>query len=61
MEPPTAREVVARLKREGFEDLGFTGDHRKFRKDGRLVVVSGQLGEHLPRGTWAKIKRQAGW
>lgn len=36
MEPPTAREVIARLEREGWAFVGCTGDHRKFRKDGRL-------------------------
>ena len=61
MEPPTAREVIARLERDGWAQIGCTGDHRKFRKDGRLVVVPGRLGEHLKRGTWASGKQQAGW
>ena len=60
MEPPTAREVIARLEREGFEDLGCTGDHRKFRKDGRLVVVSGQLGDHAPRELGLKSSDRPG-
>ena len=29
MEPPTAREVIARLEREGWAFVGCTGDHRK--------------------------------
>lgn len=61
MEPPTAREVIARLEREGWARIGCTGDHRKYRKDGRLVVVSGQLGKHLKKGAWSEIKREAGW
>lgn len=61
MEPPTAREVIAHLEREGWTFVGCTGDHRKFRKDGRLVVVPGQLGEHLKKGTWSNVRQQAGW
>ena len=61
MEPPTAREVVARLEQSGFVYVGCRGDHRKYRKDGRPVIVPGKLGEHLPQGTWLSVKRQAGW
>lgn len=61
MEPPTTREVIARLERDGFERVGCTGDHRKYRKGNRTVTVSGNLGEHLPKGTWARVKQQAGW
>ena len=41
MEPPTAREVVARLEQSGFVYMGCRGDHRKYRKDGRTVIVPG--------------------
>ena len=41
MEPPTAREVVARLEQSGFVYVGCRGDHRKYRKDGRTVIVPG--------------------
>ena len=52
MEPPTAREVVARLEREGWAFVGCNG---------RLVVVPGQLGAHLKKGTWSSVRQQAGW
>ena len=61
MEPPTVREVIDRLKREGFQELRCVGDHRHFRKDGRTVTVSGKLSSHVRKGTWSEIKRQAGW
>lgn len=61
MEPPTAREVIARLERDGFKRVGCTGDHRKYRKGSRTVTVSAQLGDHLPWETWTSVKKQAGW
>lgn len=61
MEPPTAREVIARLKREGFLYVGCVGDHRKLVGQGRIVIVPGKLGSHLKPGTWSSVQKQAGW
>lgn len=61
MQPPTVREVIRRLKAEGWEPDRTRGDHRQFKKGGRLVTIAGKPSEHLDRGTWAAIKRTVGW
>lgn len=61
MEPPTVREVIVRLLKEGFVLAGCSGDHRKFVRGRRVVIVPGRPGSHLRKGTWASVKRQAGW
>ena len=61
MEPPTVREVIQRLEREGWCHVSTKGDHRKYGRDGSSVTVSGKLGDHVRKGTYASIKRQAGW
>lgn len=61
MQPPKVHEVIGRLKREGWEQTRMEGDHRIFQKDGKMVVVAGKSSEHLDRGTYGSIKRQAGW
>ena len=61
MEPPTVREVIKRLEAEGWCWTSCCGDHRKFKKNGRMVIVSGKLGEHVPQGTYKAICRLAGW
>lgn len=52
---------MARLRRKGFALVKCTGDHRKFVKDGMVVIVPGQPGKHLKPSTWKSIKIQAGW
>lgn len=61
MEPPTVREVTKRLRKEGWKLEGFRGDHRKFSKDGKVVIIPGKESDHLKTGTWAAVKRQIGW
>lgn len=61
MQPPKVREVIRRLQSEGWRLDRQNGDHRQFKKGGKLVTVSGKLSDHVKRGTWGKIKDQAGW
>ena len=61
MQPPRVRDVVSRLKSEGWEHVRTEGDHRIFQKSGRVAVVPGKLHDHLDRGTYGSIKRQASW
>jgi predicted RNA binding protein YcfA (HicA-like mRNA interferase family) len=56
----TAREVLARLRREGSEERPGKGSHLVFRKGGKRVVVSQHSGD-VPTGTLREICRQAGW
>ena len=56
------REVVRMLEKDGWRLVVTHGSHRQFKhptKPGRLTV-SGNLGDDMPKGTLASIKRQAG-
>jgi predicted RNA binding protein YcfA (HicA-like mRNA interferase family) len=55
------REVIRRLEREGWVLVSTEGSHRQFKhpaKAGR-VTVSGSLGDEMPKGTLASVRRQA--
>ena len=50
------------LERDGWVLVVTSGSHRQFKhpaKPGR-VTVSGNLGDDMPKGTLASVKRQAG-
>ena len=54
--------MIRRLNSEGWVLVGSEGSHRQFKhqtKAGR-VTVSGSLGDEMPKGTLASVKRQAG-
>jgi predicted RNA binding protein YcfA (HicA-like mRNA interferase family) len=56
------REVIRMLQDDGWRPVVTKGSHRQFKhptKPGR-VTVSGQLGDDMPKGTLASVKRQAG-
>jgi predicted RNA binding protein YcfA (HicA-like mRNA interferase family) len=56
------REVIRLLERDGWVLVVTRGSHRQFKhltKPGR-VTVSGNLGDEMPKGTFASVKRQAG-
>jgi len=56
------REVIRRLQAEGWVLVNTEGSHRQFKhpsKPGR-VTVSGSLGDDMPKGTLASVRRQAG-
>lgn len=61
MEPPTVREVTKRLRKEGWKLEGCRGDHWKYSKAGSVVIVPGKMSDRLKPGTWASIRRRAGW
>ena len=57
--PFTPREVAAKLKRAGFEEVRQTGSHLFLRHpDGRLTFVAMHRGD-IPPGTMRKILKQA--
>ena len=57
----TAREVISRLKAEGWTARSGKGSHLIFRKDGRQTVVSNHRGGDLATGTLHAICKQTGW
>ena len=58
--PRDSREIVKRLKAEGFELVSVRGSHHKFRKGGITVVVP-HPEKNLPAGTARSIARRVGW
>jgi predicted RNA binding protein YcfA (HicA-like mRNA interferase family) len=57
-----SREIIARLKAEGFELISARGSHHKFRNaiSGRTVIVIHPR-KDIPAGTVQSIYKQAGW
>ena len=55
-----SRDIVKRLKAEGFELVSVKGSHHKFRK-GAIVVVVPHPKKDLPVGTARSIARRVGW
>lgn len=57
--PLKVREVIKELEKAGWHQVRAKGDHRIFRHaDGRITVVSGQLGDDVRPGTYKAILRQ---
>ncbi len=56
----SCREIVKRLKAEGFELVSVKGSHHKFRK-GEITVVVPHPKKDLPLGTARSIAWRVGW
>ena len=57
------RDVLRRLRADGWVRVKAKGGHRQFKhpaKAGR-VTVSGKPSHTLPPGTLASLRKQAGW
>lgn len=54
------REVVKRLRKEGWEEESGKGSHVVFRKDGKTISVPTSRKE-LKLGTYHNIAKAAGW
>jgi predicted RNA binding protein YcfA (HicA-like mRNA interferase family) len=55
-----SRDIVMRLKAEGFELVSVRGSHHKFRK-GEITIIVPHPKKDLPVGTARAIAKQAGW
>ena len=57
-----SRKILARLRREGWQDAGSEGSHHKLRHPdtGKTIIVPHPK-KDLPTGTARKIAKQAGW
>ena len=56
------RVVIRLLEHDGWTLVVMRGSHHQYKhpaKPGR-VTVSGNLGDDMPKGTFASVKRQAG-
>jgi predicted RNA binding protein YcfA (HicA-like mRNA interferase family) len=59
----TSREVIKRLKDEGWYEVRQAGSHKQFKHDKKtgLVTVPIHGNKDIPKGTLASIFKQAGW
>jgi predicted RNA binding protein YcfA (HicA-like mRNA interferase family) len=55
----SSQEIIRVLKQHGFTLVSQRGSHKKFKKNGRIVIVPDPKKE-IPRGTFASILRQSG-
>ncbi len=55
-----SREIVRRLRSEGYELVSIRGSHHKFRKGDRTIIVPHPK-KDLPVGTARAIARAVGW
>jgi predicted RNA binding protein YcfA (HicA-like mRNA interferase family) len=57
-----SRDILTRLRADGFELVSVRGSHHKFvhRKDRRVVILTHPR-KDMPLGTVRAIYKQAGW
>jgi predicted RNA binding protein YcfA (HicA-like mRNA interferase family) len=55
----SSQEIIRVLKQHGFILVSQKGSHKKFKKNGRIVIVPDPKKE-IPRGTFVSILRQSG-
>lgn len=55
-----SRQIIKRLKKDGYELVTVRGSHHKYRKDDKIVIVPHPK-KDLPLGTARAIAKQAGW
>ena len=55
----SSNDIIRVLKKHGFILDSQRGSHKKFKKDGRIVIVPDPKKE-IPKGTFASIIRQSG-
>ncbi|HSO75256.1 MAG TPA: type II toxin-antitoxin system HicA family toxin [Blastocatellia bacterium] len=58
-----AKQVIKRLKSEGWYEVRHSGSHKQFKHDDKaaLITVPVHGAKDLPKGTLASIHKQAGW
>jgi predicted RNA binding protein YcfA (HicA-like mRNA interferase family) len=57
-----SRDIISRLRREGFELVSIRGSHQKFRHpETRRVVIVVHPDRDIAVGTVRAIYKQAGW
>lgn len=56
------RDLITRLKQDGWRQVRMKGSHRQFRHPEKpgTVTVAGKLNLEVPRGTLGNILKQAG-
>ncbi|MEK6303936.1 MAG: type II toxin-antitoxin system HicA family toxin [Acidobacteriota bacterium] len=59
----TAKQVIKRLKSEGWKEVRHSGSHKQFKHDDKpsLITVPVHGSKDLAKGTLASISKQAEW
>jgi len=59
----TYRDVMERLKKDGWAMIRQEGSHQVWSKEGkgRIVIAPHSMSAHVPKGTLSTIRKQAGW
>ncbi|GGK43859.1 hypothetical protein GCM10008955_42040 [Deinococcus malanensis] len=47
--PRKIRQLIAQLESNGYTHKSTKGDHRKYEKDGQIIIISGALGDDAQR------------
>jgi predicted RNA binding protein YcfA (HicA-like mRNA interferase family) len=58
--PPKPPEIYKKLLKEGWIEKEGKGSHRKLEKGDGMIILPFHRKE-LAKGTWEKIRKQAGW
>lgn len=58
--PMKAKEAIKRLKREGWVEVGQTGSHKQFVRNGQRITIPDHPGDLKP-GVERDVKAKAGW
>lgn len=56
----SSKQIIRRLRKDGYELVSVRGSHHKYRKDDRTIIVPHPK-KDLPVGTARSIARMAGW
>lgn len=57
-----SRDIIQRLRQDGFELVSVRGSHHKFvHRERHLMVIVPHPKRDLPKGTVRSIYKQAGW
>ena len=56
---PSSRDIIKFLEKNGFLFVSQKGSHRKYKNQGRIVIVPHPKKE-IPMGTFRSIMRQSG-
>jgi len=55
-----ARDIIKKLKKSGFEEVGQRGSHKKLRRGKTVLIVPDHGGKDLGRGLIKEIEKQSG-
>jgi len=56
---PSSSKIIKYLEKNGFHYVSQRGSHRKYKKEGKIVIVPHPKKE-IPIGTFRSIMRQSG-